>query len=161
MKELGRRGKTPFAMLGTRRADGAERPRCSGAPVLASEKGRSLHMDQREAQLHQEIIHTRQAIDDKLAQLEHWRWQTIHETRSTVLDAIDYDANAQWLQKTRGGSYAIMERYPWLIIAGGMLVGYCLSRRGNTIGRARRESPHNTSWHSVYPLVTQRPIPGV
>jgi hypothetical protein len=87
-------------------------------------------MDHREAQLYQEIIHTRQAVDDKLAQLGHWRRQTIHETRATVLDAIDYEANTQWLQTTRGRSAAIMERYPWLIIAAGMLFGYCLSRRG-------------------------------
>jgi len=86
-------------------------------------------MDHREAQLHQEISHTRQAVDDKLARLGHWRWQKIHETRSTVLDAIDYEANTQWLQKTRGRSSAIMERHPWLIIAGGMLLSYCLSRR--------------------------------
>jgi len=129
MKELERRGKTPIATLKTSGADGAERPRCSGAPVLASEKGRSLPMDHREAQLHQEIIHTRQAIDEKLAQFEHWKWQTVHETKSTVLDAIDYEVNAQWLQKTRSRSFAIMERYPWLIIASGMLLGYCLSRR--------------------------------
>jgi len=87
-------------------------------------------MDHREAQLHQEIIHTRQAIDAKLTQLEHWRCQTIHETRSTVLDAIDYEANIQWLQRIRGRSVAIMERYPWLILASGMFLGYCLSRRG-------------------------------
>jgi hypothetical protein len=87
-------------------------------------------MDHREAQLHQEIVHTRQAIDDKLAQFEHWGWHTIHETKSTVLDAIDYEANIQWLQKTRGRSSTIMTRYPWLIIACGMLLGYCLSRRG-------------------------------
>jgi hypothetical protein len=120
----------PFAALGTRGADGAERLHCIGAPVLASEKRGTYTMDHPETQFHQEIIHTRQAIDEKLAQFEHWRWQTIHETRSTVLDAIDYETNAQWIQKTRGRSFAIMERYPWLIIAGGMLLGYCLSRQG-------------------------------
>jgi hypothetical protein len=87
-------------------------------------------MDYREAQLQQEIIHTRQAVDDRLAQLGHWGRHTIDETRSTVLDAIDYEANTQWLQKTQDRSSAIIERYPWLIIAGGMLLGYCLSRRG-------------------------------
>jgi hypothetical protein len=87
-------------------------------------------MDHREAQLYQEIVYTRQAIDDKLAQIEHWGWQTLHGTKSTVLDAIDYEANVQWVQKTRGRSSAMMARYPWLIITGGMLLGYCLSRRG-------------------------------
>jgi hypothetical protein len=87
-------------------------------------------MDHREAQLHQEIVYTRQAIDDKLAQLEHWGWQTIHKTKSTALDAIDYESNVQWVQKTRGRGAAVMARYPWLIVAGGMLLGYCLSRGG-------------------------------
>ena len=87
-------------------------------------------MEHRDTQLYQEIVYTRQAIDDKLAQFEHWGCQTIHEIKSTVLDAIDYETNVQWLQKTRGRSSAIMARYPWLIIGGGMLLGYCLSRRG-------------------------------
>ena len=89
-------------------------------------------MDHREAQLHQEIVHTRQAIDDKIAQLEHWGWQRVHETRSTVLDAIDYETNVQWVQKTRDRGAVITARHPWLILAGGILLGYCLSRRGAT-----------------------------
>ena len=89
-------------------------------------------MDHRAAQLHQEIVHTRQAIDDQLSQLQRWGWQTIHKTKTTVYDAIDYEANVQWVQKTRGRGAAITGRYPWLVIAGGMLLGYCLSRRGET-----------------------------
>jgi hypothetical protein len=96
-------------------------------------------MDHREAELHQEIIHTRQAIDHKLAQLEHWRGRRIHEARATALEVSDYEANAQWLQNTRGRTSAIMERYPWLIIAGGLLFGYCLSRR-DAAQRRRRPS---------------------
>ena len=86
-------------------------------------------MDHREAQLHQGIVYTRQAIDDKLAQLERWGRQTIQKTQSTALDAIDYEANVQWVQIIRNRGAAVMARYPWLIIAGGMLLGYCLSRR--------------------------------
>jgi hypothetical protein len=93
-------------------------------------------MDHREAQLHQEIVHTRRAIDDKLAQLEHWGQQTLHGVTSRASDVIDQDlvTNVQWVQEARDRSVAVVVRCPWLIVAGGALLGYCLSR----LGKAQR-----------------------
>jgi hypothetical protein len=47
-------------------------------------------------------------------------------------------ANIQWVQETRDRSPAMIARHPWLIIAGGMLLGCCLSRQGEA------QHPHAT-----------------
>lgn len=93
-------------------------------------------MDQREAQLHQEIIHTRQAIDERLAQLEDRIQRTVHGAISTAHDIINHGlgTTTQGMQETGDRGVAVVARYPWLTIVGGMLLGYLLG----CTGKARR-----------------------
>jgi hypothetical protein len=95
-------------------------------------------MDHREAQLHQEIIHTRQAIDHKLTRLEQWGAHTVHRTLSRMTEVIEHSlvANGRWVQETRDRIVVLMAQYPWVIVASGVLLGYCLSRQGTA------QSPH-------------------
>jgi hypothetical protein len=87
-------------------------------------------MDHRGTQLHQEIIHTRGAIDDKLAQVETRVQQMVHGARSTTIDVIDHGliAGVQRARETRDRAVAVVAWYPWLIIAAGALLGYLLVR---------------------------------
>ena len=112
-------------------------------------------MDHREAQLHQEIIHTRQAIDERLAQLEYRTQQTVHGVISTAHDIINHGlgTSIQGMQETGNRGVAVVVRYPWLTIIGGMLLGYLLgctegtrrlpakSRRVRAYGVAQRCQP--------------------
>jgi hypothetical protein len=95
-------------------------------------------VDHREAQLHQEIVHTRQAIDHKLTLLEQWGAHTMHRTLSRMTDVIEHSlvANARWVQETRDRIVVLMAQYPWVIVASGVLLGYCLRHQGAA------QSPH-------------------
>jgi hypothetical protein len=113
-------------------------------------------MDYREAQLHQEIIHTRQAIDHKLTRLEQWGAHAVHRTLSRVTDVIEHSlvANARWVQETRDRIVVLMAQYPWVIVASGVLLGYCLRRQGAAQSpramlegaRCYEARPELTSW---------------
>jgi hypothetical protein len=83
-------------------------------------------MDHTEAQLHREIIHTREEIDDKLAELDERTRQKWQGLTSTMTDIIDYGviARIREVQETSDRGRAVMHRYPWLIIVGGALLGY-------------------------------------
>jgi hypothetical protein len=115
-------------------------------------------MDHREVQLHQEIVHTRQAIDHKLARLEWWVQQTVHRTRSRAADIIERNlvAHTRWMQETRDRSVVVIRRYQWLIVAGGMLLGYSLRHRGETqrpcgtrgVILCHEATPKSTPWAS-------------
>jgi hypothetical protein len=91
-------------------------------------------MDDRGTQLHREIIHRREAIDDKLAQVERRVQQMAHGARSTAIDVIDHGliAGVQRARETRGRAVALVVWYPWLIIAAGALLGYIFGRPDGT-----------------------------
>ena len=87
-------------------------------------------MDHTEAQLHQEIIHTRQVIDERLAQIERRGQETVHRFASTVTDAIHHSLmpSVQRVQDTSAKGDALLAQYPWLIVVSGALLGYLLGR---------------------------------
>src|SRR5262245_58039019 len=153
-RELGE----PNARPRTRSIVGESGNHQAGARTLVAKVGRSPQMDHREVQLHQEIVHTRQAIDHKLWSLEWWVKQTVHRARGRAADIIERNlvSHIRWVQESRDRSVVVITRYPWLIVAGGMLLGYSLRHRGQThrpygtrgVLLCHEATPKSTPWAS-------------
>jgi hypothetical protein len=93
-------------------------------------------MDHKGTQLHQEIIHTRETIDDKLSQVERRVQRIMHGARSTAIDVIDHGliAGVQGARETRDRAVALVVWDCAWVPTGRPTIGTCEGERENARG---------------------------
>lgn len=111
-------------------------------------------MDQRRSNVSQDvrnILETRNAISQKIEMLEHRIQETVQGTKTTVADMVDRvkDAADEFVDRTKqtfDPTYQV-QRHPWAMVGGAILVGYILG----TLESRMSSGPRGSGVYPYYP----------